>query len=203
MTSARQPVDPANQTPMAHAPAPMPTGSAGDGNLAEPMPLGMFLQGIATIYDLAPKAIKKVVKRPTPRTTPREKFSRPLAAALALSFVALFAVRLSNARVQGALPFPLRGEWTTTNPGYSDRRFSITSSQLTFKIGLDADSVTVHPIRHVTQTAVGEDTTNFVVEYEVEGALATWAFEYVQRPKPVIRFHNQKEIVWTQVPEAK
>ena len=200
MSGPRPPEDLANRQPMAHAPAPAPTGSAGDGNLAEPMPLGMFLQGIASIYDLAPKAIKRVIKRPKAIANARpEKFSRPLAGILALSVIAFFAVRLSGIETQGVLPVPLRLEWTTEDPSYKDRGFIIAASTLTFRTGARADSFTVHKIRHVTQSASGEDTTNFSVDYETEGELVTWKFQYIQRPKPTIRFTNQKDLVWTPV----
>lgn len=56
-----------DQQPMAHAPAAKPTGTAGDGNLAEPMPLDTFLEGVANIYDLAPKEVAPDIKPPTPK----------------------------------------------------------------------------------------------------------------------------------------
>lgn len=197
--SARQKFeDPTAKAPMAQAPAPTPTGFASDGNLAEPMPLGMFLRGVALIYHLRPKAIQKRVKAPKAiagRARPK-KLAGPLALMLVISVVALFGVRFSSGETQGVLPMPLRAEWTTEDPDYKNRGFTISASALTFRTGADADSFTVHKIRHVTQSASGEDTTNFAIDYESEGGLVTWEFQYIQRPKPTIRFTHQKDLVW-------
>lgn len=201
MTGPRRPDDPTTRQPMAQAPEPAHTGSAGDGNLATPMPLGLFLRGIAHIYDLAPRVIKRKPKVPKAGKARAERFSRPLGAALALSVVALFTVRLGSGETQGVLPSPLRGEWHTEHPDYRDRGFTIAASRLTFRIGLDRDSVTVHQIWRVAQTASGEDTTSFVVDYDVEGELVTWKFQYIRGgPTPIIRFDNQKDMIWTPVP---
>ena len=187
---------------MAHAPAPKPTGTAGDGNLAEPMPLDSFLEGVANIYDLAPKEIAKDVKPPKikrVRPTSR-KVQIALAAGVAVSLAGFFAVKLGNRPVQGVLPVSLRGEWMTKYPGYEKRLMRISAGELAFQIGADSDSVMVHPIQHVTQSAQGEDTTNFSVDYGAEGGSINWQFQYIHRPKPLIRFTHQKDIIWTPVP---
>lgn len=193
-----------DQQPMAHAPAAKPTGSAGDGNLAEPMPLDAFLEGVATIYDLAPKKVVPDVLPPKPkRARPTSKrVQQGLAAGVALSLAVFFAVKLGQRQVQGALPSPLRGQWMTKQPGYEGRVMRISASELAFQIGRDADSLTVHRIQHVTQTAQGEDTTNFSVDYEAEGGSINWQFQYIQRPKPIIRFTHQRELIWTPAPEG-
>ncbi len=192
----------ADQQPMAHAPAAKSTGTAGDGNLAEPMPLDTFLEGVANIYDLAPKEVAPDVKPPKPKRARRTslRVQQGLAAGVAVSLVAFFALKLGSTKLQGVLPAPLRGEWTTNHPGYESRRMRISAGELAFQTGRDADSVTVHKIQHVTQTAQGEDTTNFSVDYEAEGGSVNWQFQYIQRPKPVIRFTHQKELIWALVP---
>lgn len=196
MTGPRRPDDPTTPQPMAEAPEPADTGSAGDGNLATRMPLRMFLRGIA----MAPRVIKRKPKVPKVGPARAERFSRPLGAALALSVIALFTVKLGSGETQGVLPSPLRGEWHTEHPDYRDRGFTIAANRLTFRIGLDKDSVTVHQIRRVAETASGEDTTSFVVDYDVEGALVTWKFQYIRGgPTPTIRFDNQKDMIWTPV----
>lgn len=191
-----------DQQPMAHAPAAKPTGTAGDGNLAEPMPLDAFLEGVANIYDLAPKEVAPDIKPPTPkRVRPSSKrVQQGLAAGVALSIIAFFAVKLGHTEVQGALPAPLRGDWTTTHAGYEKRLMHISAGELAFQVGKNADSVTVHKIQHVKQSSRGEDTTDFSVDYESEGGSVNWQFQYIQRPKPVIRFTHQKDILWTPVP---
>ena len=193
---------PGSEQPMAHAPTAKPTGTAGDGNLAEPMPLDTFLEGVANIYDLAPKEVAPDILPPKPkRVRPTSKrVQQGLAAGVALSLIAFFAVRLGRTEVQGALPAALRGEWVTKHPGYENRLMRISAGKLAFQVGRDADSVTTHRIQHVTQTSQGEDTTNFSVDYEAEGGSVTWQFQYTRNPKPVIRFTHQKELIWTPLP---
>ncbi len=200
MTAPRIPGD---QQPMAVAPTSnKPTGTAGDGNLAEPMPLDQFLEGVANIYDLAPKEVAPDVKPPViKRSRPTSKrVQQGLAAGVALSLIAFFAVRLAHTEVQGALPAPLRGEWVTDHPGYEHRVMRISASELAFQVGRDADSVTIHKIQHVTQASQGQDTTNFSVDYESDGGSMTWQFQYIQRPKPTIRFQHQKDLIWNLKP---
>jgi hypothetical protein len=200
MTRKLQSSDPVPHAPMAQAPEPEHSGSAGDGNLATPMPLGSFLQGIANIYDLAPRALKRKPKPPKIGVKRTERFSRPIGAALALSVITLVAVGLSSGVTQGVLPSPLRGEWVTENPAYRHRGFIISASELTFRIGAHPDSVTVYPIRAVTQTALDDKTTTFVVDYGIEGETATWKFRYTREgSSSSIRFDNQKDMVWTPV----
>ena len=200
MTAPRIPGD---QPPMAHAPAAKPTGTAGDGNLAEPMPLDTFLEGVANIYDLAPKEVAPDALPPKPkRARPTSKrVQQGLAAGVAVSLIAFFAVKLGSREIQGVLPAPLRGEWMTKYAGYENRLMRISAGELAFQVGRDGDSVTVHKIQHVAQTAQGEDTTNFSVDYEAEGGSVNWQFQYIRRPKPLIRFTHQKELVWMPVPE--
>lgn len=197
------PRGPGSDQPMAHAPAAKPTGTAGDGNLAEPMPLDAFLEGVANIYDLAPKEVVPDALPPKPkraRPTPK-RIQQMLAAGVALSLVTFFAVKLGSTQVQGALPAPLRGDWVTDHTGYENRKMTISAGELAFQVGGDADSVTVHKIQHVTQTSQGEDTTNFSVDYEADGGSVNWQFQYIRRPKPIIRFTHQKELIWTPAPE--
>lgn len=190
---------------MAHAPKKGHTGSAGDGNLAEPMPLGSFLHGIASIYDLAPKEIEPKAEAPKAAKAPKKRFSRPIGVMLALSVAALFTVEVSSgATTRGVLPLILHGEWQTNYPAYQDRRFTLAESQITFRIGSDKDSVTVHQIRGVVETALGENVKRFVVNYDVEGEVANWKFQYVWNgTAPLIRFDNQTDIVWTPVPLSR
>lgn len=189
---------------MAHAPEKGHTGSAGDGNLAEPMPLGSFLHGIASIYDLAPKEVDPKVEEPKVAKTPKKRFSRPIGVMLALSVAALFTVEVSSGETRGALPLILHGEWQTDYPAYRDRRFTLAEGQITFRIGLEKDSVTVHQVRRVEEKAAGENRKHFVVDYDVEGEVATWKFHYVwDGTRPVIRFDNQTDITWAPVPPTK
>lgn len=193
-----------DQAPMAHAPAAKPTGTAGDGNLAEAMPLDQFLEGVANIYDLAPKEVSPEALPPKPkRARPTSKrVQQMLAGGVALAIMAYFGVKLGSKQIQGALPSPLRGDWVTKHPGYENRVMRISAGELAFQVGRDADSVTTHKIQHVTQTSQGEDTTNFSVDYEADGGSVNWQFQYIRAPKPVIRFAHQKELIWTPVPDA-
>jgi len=189
---------------MAHAPKAGPTGSAGDGNLAEPMPLGSFLAGIATIYDLAPKEVVPKVEAPKVAKKPKKRFSRPIGVMLALSVIALFTVELGNSETRGVLPPPLLGEWQTDFAAYKDRGFMMGESQITYRIGSTRDSVTVHQVRRVEESPAGEGRTRYVVDYEVEGETVTLKFMYVWNGiSPVIRFDNQNDIVWTPPPPTK
>lgn len=193
-----------NRDLMAHAPEKGHSGSAGDGNLAEPMPLGSFLHGVANIYDLAPKEVEPKNEAPKVAKAPKKRFSRPIGVMLALSVAALFTVEVSAGETRGVLPPILFGEWQTGNPAYRDRRFTLAESQLSFQIGSEKDSVTVHEIRRVVESPAGEDKKRFVVDYDVEGEVYTWKFQYIWNgTAPIIRFDNQNDIIWTPVPLSR
>ena len=195
------PRDSSSGQPIARAPAPPSTGSVGDGNLAEPIKLGEFLEGIAAIYDLPARDVVPSVAPQQPKKTTkrrRSKFELWLVAVPALAVMATLVIRLSLAEPPlSILPSVLEGGWETTNVDYRDREFWLSATRVAFQTGPYPEDVTVHPIRRVIQTTARGDTTDFAIDYESEGGVVTWKFQFTSSPKPVIRFVNQKALIWT------
>lgn len=208
MTGSPRPDNSRSRELMARAPEPKtaPSGSVGDGNLAEPMKIRDFFEGVATIYDLPAREVAAAPVAPaapvlsTEAKARRRVAERRLAAVLALAVLLALVVGIARQEPVSILPSNLYGGWSTNHSGYQDRGFWLTATSLTIRTGPDPDEATVHPIRRVLQLPSRGDTIDFAVDYEAEGGMVTWKFQYVHSASPTIRFLNQKDLVWTPVP---
>lgn len=189
------------------SPPPEPTGTAGDGNLSVPMKLRAFLEGVATIYDLpeqkrqgqaAPHPLKKAKRV----VIPRARLNALLAAAAVTSALwALDGIRKPPAEF-GILPQAMNGGWRTSDARYRNRAFWIQGDRVAFQTGQDSMEVTIHKITQVEQKILPGDTLQYTVQYLIDGAPTTWAIQFVERPKPEIRFLNQREMAWIPAPNS-
>jgi hypothetical protein len=62
--------------------------------------------------------------------------------------------------------------------------------------------VSVHKITQVDQKILAGDTLQYTVQYLVDGSPTIWQIQFLERPKPEIRFLNQKELAWTRAPNS-
>src|SRR6185503_3120891 len=88
-----------------------------DGDLANPLSLGEFFEGLGGLMQLPPKSGKEPPLVPKPR-----RASRLVLPALAVGFaLALTALRPALKQERGELPIGLTGHWATIATNYSDR----------------------------------------------------------------------------------
>jgi hypothetical protein len=95
------------------------------------------------------------------------------------------------------VPDELVGLWGTVVPEYADRTFEITKTSVAF--GTGSQSSSVYPIKKV---AVDQDPmgTLYTIDYTTpDDHAAEFAFWYVRGHEDMIRFKNQRQIVWTKV----
>jgi hypothetical protein len=195
------------QTPEEETPPVEPTGTAGDGNLAVPMKLKDFLSGVATIYDL-PERLRRAARIPHPlkpkagAKIPAARKNVLLAAAAVTSL--LWAVNAIKQPPEefGILPLAMNGGWQTSDGRYRDRNFWIQGDRIAFETGSDTLPVTIHKITQVDQKILQGDTLQYTLQYLVDGAPTTWEIQYIERPKPEIRFVHQRELAWTPAPNS-
>lgn len=179
--------------------------SAGDGNLKTPMRLRDFLFGVATIYDLpdrlgqripVPHPLKKRERQPIPVW----RKNLLLAAAAGTSIWWAIATIQKPPERSGILPEAMNGGWHTTDSRYRNRAFWIKGDRIAFQTGRDSLEVTYHQVTQVDQKILSGDTLQYTVQYLVDGAPTTWVVQFVEQPKPAMRFVNQREMVWTPLP---
>lgn len=197
-----------HQPPDNEAPPPESTGAAGDGNLSVPMKLRTFLEGVATIYDLpeqrrrkAAQALHPGMKKAKPKIPVARKNALLAAAAVTSVVWALNTIKQPPSEY-GILPQAMNGGWHSNDARYRNRAFWIKGDRIAFQIGTDSMELTIHKITKVDQKILGGDTLQYMVEYQVDGAPLTWAIQYIERPKPEIRFVNQRELTWTPTPHS-
>lgn len=179
--------------------------SAGDGNLRTPMRLRDFLVGVATIYDL-PDRFGKPIPAPHPlkkrerQAIPKWRKNLLLAAAAVTSILWAAATIQKRPEQFGMLPEAMNGGWHTADPRYRNRAFWIKGNRIAFQTGGDSLEVTYHQVTQVDQKILAGDTLQYTVQYLVDGTPTTWAVQFVEQPKPAIRFLNQREMIWTPLP---
>jgi hypothetical protein len=100
-----------------------------------------------------------------------------------------------------ATPSELIGIWATDDdPRYVGRTFEFRDSSVIFKTGDGFMDFTIHPIRDVTSTHMG-NSVDYVIEYAVaESGDYIFSFTYFPLDGGSIRFTNQPEMTWTRVP---
>lgn len=190
-----------------NSPTPETSGAAGDGNLAVPMKLRAFLEGIAAIYDL-PEQRRKGVPAPDPRKKakrariPAARQNALLVAVAVTSALWAFAALKQPAAEFGILPLAMNGGWHTSDARYRNRAFWIKGDRIAFQIGSDSMEVSIHKITQVDQKIIGGDTLQYTLQYLVDGAPTTWQIQFLERPKPEIRFLNQMGLAWTRTPNS-
>jgi hypothetical protein len=175
-----------------------PTGIA-DGNLAQPIELNDFMQGLGFVFQLPKKrqdAPPTDLAEPSPARTPR---TRPmlLLAGLAVTAVAGYFL-LQLPPPADPLPPAALGRWVTNDPRYASRGFDLSAESIVFHTGPGQTDLTRHPILGVR---VGDKpgTSIVTVDYALDGEPMTFAFAIVSGPVPVIHLLNQPDIAWIRI----
>lgn len=162
-----------------------------DGDLANPLSLGEFFEGLGGIMQLPPKSGNK----PLPARKPR-RVTRLLLPTLALGLaLALTALQPLLKPERGELPLGLTGRWTTRADNYSDRELEFFPDRIVFQAGPAQADRTEHKITRVRSRQVG-DTTLIALSYDEAGARYELSLKYASTPARGLRFTNQDHLVW-------
>lgn len=94
---------------------------------------------------------------------------------------------------ESVLPAEVVGTWTTTAPGYEDRKIQFQPTQLRFYTGPAAFST--HDVRRVQSTG-RTGVTIYTVDYGSADGTATLTFQYVSGRRPAIRLRHQTFVWW-------
>jgi hypothetical protein len=176
---------------------PRRTGIA-DGNLAQPIELDDFFEGLAFVFQLprrqravAPRA--NVADRTTTAPT-RPAWWVPVALAAVLGVGGFVVLQSRGARDD--IPVAAMGQWVTTDSRYADRAFDLDSTQVVFHAGQGRKAADHHAIEAVRVRADGR-RKRVNVTYRAEGSPMDFSFWLENDTATVIRFVNQPDIAWT------
>ena len=165
-----------------------------DGDLANPIQLDEFLDGVGEIMRLAPKTVEPQPKESIARVAGRNWIR--LLLPLATIVLVAFAIQSAPGEEPSVpLPSSVLGIWSTADPRYANRRFELTRESIAFKHGDRPDDQSVHQISAVRAKQMG-DSTLIRVTYLEAGGSYELSFKYSMVPEPGIRFSHQEELAW-------
>ncbi len=136
------------------------------------------------------------VQAPLPNV--RQRVLMLLAAASVGTLVIVFGTRGMAPR---AAPREIRGLWRTEAEGYRGRHFEIRSRRVAFQTG-DSGEVGIYEIARVWRSRTG-DSTAVRLELHETGLPLELSFVYLEGPPELIRFSNQRALVWTRAPAGR
>ncbi len=111
-----------------------------------------------------------------------------------LVFILLFVFSGCKLWRDTSLPDKLIGVWKTSEPRYSERFFELRKGIIVF--GTGGDSISTYPITDVNKV-VEKGKTLFTIYYANKaGQEYQLSFYYEEANGGLIRFKNQKQIVW-------
>ena len=210
MTSSITPVEqvrtrPVEPLPAADAPTGYVTGIA-DGNLAVPVRLRDYLQGVGTVFRL-PKRDRKREAAEAAAEEEKSKFRIRIPVRQIMTILAPLAIAAAGYyvwdNVLGSVPMPaqITGTWSTQDGRYAGRNFWINSKAVAFQNGVKSDQFSVHPVKRI-RSRQAADTLFLTVEYEQDGKPLTLSLAYRDVPQPEIRLANQSKVRWLRTGSA-
>ena len=116
---------------------------------------------------------------------------RRIVAAMAL----LATLAGCQAQKESPVPDHLLGVWSTSAPRYGDRYIEIRNDMIIF--GTGGDTFELHALTEVTEAREGEAIVYTITHLNHFGQPYTLSFYYEPTSDGIMRFKNQKEIVWT------
>ena len=143
----------------------------------------------AALAERMPRGLGGRIRRIDVPFTPKQLYTAAAVALVVLVGGLVYYFRPRNEPI----PDELVGLWTTTAEDYADRAFRITKNTITFHTA--ADDSTFHLITRVQSRDEGIARL-FTVNYEWYEEEYEFAFFYVRIPNRVIRFRNQRNMVW-------
>lgn len=106
-------------------------------------------------------------------------------------------VTLAGCQAQKKNPVPdhLLGVWTTSTPRYADRYIEIRNDMIIF--GTGGDTFELHVLAEFKEVREGEALLYTIIHLNHFGQPYSLSFYYEPSGDGIIRFKNQREIVWT------
>ena len=108
-------------------------------------------------------------------------------------FFLLFACQ---ANVSKEVPDAIVGIWDTSDPRYADRAFEITKSSVIYEQGRGYYDFVSFPISKVEKIPQNEINLYTITYIGSEGLKYEFSFYHVPTNGGLIRFKNQKNLVW-------
>lgn len=191
--------------PMADAGSPAQPASyvsgIADGNLATPMRLRDYLNGVGVMFRLTKRDRKKEQKeaqKEAEAAKERRRIRIPvrkLLLAVSPAIVAYLGYTAYDLFSGDPLPVEISGTWSTSDGKYSGRNFWINAESVAFQNGQKTSEFSIHPIKKVKSRQVA-DTLFLAIDYEQEGQAITLSLAFRDIPMPEIRLVNQPNIRW-------
>jgi hypothetical protein len=189
----------------AGSPSPGPnyvTGIA-DGNLATPIRLRDYLNGVGVVFRLS-KRNRKKEQQEAEAAKERRRIHIPvrkLMLAVAPAIVGYLGYTAYGLFSGDPLPVEVNGTWSTSDGRYAGRNFWINSESVAFQNGKQSADFSIHAIKKVKARQVA-DTLFLAIDYDQEGQPITLSLAYRDIPRPEIRLTNQPSIRWMRTGEA-
>lgn len=185
--------------------------SVADGELLSTWTLKDFFSSLNTVMRLPARARRKAAEEAASKAAKKlglgalEDIQLPkgLVAASLVLLLGVFVVKPLVLSASGSSDkrdlTPAYGVWQAKTGKYAGRMFEVSQYSIAFRTSSDSPDYTWHKIDQVKASGPA-DSTLYTVVYEEEGKTAEFAFWYVTRDKPVIRFLHQPETVWDKTP---
>ena len=121
----------------------------------------------------------------------KEMTPRRIVAATAL----LATLAGCQAQKENPVPDHLLGVWTSSAPRYADRYIEIRNDMIIF--GTGGDAFELHVLAELKEAREGEAIAYTITHLNHFGQPYNLSFYYEPSGDGIIRFKNQREIVWT------
>ncbi|MEZ4457252.1 MAG: hypothetical protein R2882_12015 [Gemmatimonadales bacterium] len=208
MTAGLPPTQEARGRPVEGNDPQAPTGyvtGIADGNLATPVRLRDYLQGVGVVFRLPKRDRKQEAREAAAEEAKKFRIRIPVRqimmvlAPVAIAAVGYYAWDTFLSSVP--LPSEVVGTWSTEDGRYAGRNFWINQNAVAFQNGEKSDQFSVHPIKRVKTQQTG-DTLKVSVNYEQDGSQITLSFAYRESPLPEVRLTNQPSVRWVRTGKA-
>ena len=174
------------------------TGIA-DGNLATPVKLRDYLQGLGVVFRLPKRDRTQEAREAKAEAAAKVRIRIPVRQIMMVLAPAALAVAVyylwDGFLASTPLPSEISGTWSTEDGRYAGRNFWINQKAVAFQNGAKSDQFSVHPVKRI-RSEQRADTLFLSVEYEQDGNPITLSFAYRDIPRPEIRLANQPKVRW-------
>jgi hypothetical protein len=106
----------------------------------------------------------------------------------------LAALAACQVRNENPVPDHLLGVWSTSAPRYADRYIEIRNDMIIF--GTGGDEFELHALTHIEEAREHGALLYTITHLNHFGQPYSLSFYYEPKGDGIIRFKNQKEIVW-------
>ena len=184
--------------------------SVADGELITHWTLKDFFSSLNTVMRLPARARRKAAEDAAAKAAKslnlnldNIRLPKGLVAASVVMLLGVFVVKPLMLSASGSGEVrdlsQAYGVWQASTGKYAGRMFEVQQYSIAFRTSSDSPDYTWHKIDQVKISGPA-DSTLYTVVYEEDGKTAEFAFWFMKRDKPVIRFLHQPEIIWDKTP---